>query len=133
FLGPSKDLMGKLSYEEQLSVLLHGSDLLEAWTGRRPVAHRSGGYSIDQNTVRALVSAGIPLDSSMNCEHSNSKLVWARNRIVEADGIVELPVTVADFVIDVRLGGYSSRVRSRRVKTDLNAFMLEDFHAYIRD
>ena len=61
FLPQTKDFMAKLSKDEQVQVLQHGVDLLKRWTGKKPIAHRSGGYSINQNTIEALALVGIPI------------------------------------------------------------------------
>jgi len=124
--------MAKLSFEQQKEVLEHGIELLEKWTGKRPVAHRSGGYSINQDTIAALAAVGIPIDSSMNCSHSNSIVTWSCNAIVEKDGIVELPVTVGEYVASARLGAIKLPFYRRLMKTDLDIFSCEEFLCYIR-
>ena len=38
------------------------------------IAHRSGGYSINENTMKALKNVGIKIDSSMQFLHPNCHL-----------------------------------------------------------
>jgi hypothetical protein len=124
--------MAKLSFEQQKQVLEHGIDLLEKWTGQRPIAHRSGGYSINQNTISALSAVGIPVDSSMNCSHPNSVVTWSKNAIIEKDGLVELPVTVGEYVAYAGVGSVKFPFYRRLMKTDLDIFSSEEFICYAR-
>lgn len=96
FLSPEKDLMAKLSLREQVDVLQHGSDLLYRWLGVRPIAHRSGGYSVDENTILALQEVGFKVDSSQNRAHPNSKLYWTFNALGMENDILQIPLTVYD-------------------------------------
>ena len=132
YLGPEFDFMAKLSFEQQKQVLEHGIELLEKWTGHRPIAHRSGGYSINQDTIAALSMVGIPVDSSMNCSHSNSTLTWSQNAIIEREGLVELPVTVGEYVANAGVGSVKYPFYRRLMKTDLDIFDTEEFVCYAR-
>jgi hypothetical protein len=120
--------MAQLSFEHQLAFLKAGMDMLTGWTGVAPVAHRSGGYSINANTVEALKAAGIVLDSSMNISHPNAQITWSRNAVVAKDGLVELPVTVQDYVL--KLPGLGDVYR-RTAKTDLNTCSLAELVAFV--
>jgi len=126
--GRLRGPMAQLSFEHQLGFLKAGMDMLTSWTGVAPVAHRSGGYSINADTVAALRSAGIALDSSMNIAHVNSQITWSRNAVVARDGIVELPVTVQDYVL--RVPGFREIYR-RTEKTDLNTCSLAELVAFV--
>jgi hypothetical protein len=132
YLGPELDFMAKLSFEQQKQVLEHGIELLKKWTGQRPVAHRSGGYSINQDTISALLAVGIPVDSSMNCSHPNSVVTWAQNAIIEKDGLVELPVTVGEYVACAGVGSVRFPFYRRLMKTDLDIFSSEEFICFAR-
>ena len=130
YLGSDLDFMTKLSFEQQKNVLEHGMELLHKWTGKVPIAHRSGGYSINQDTLSALSAVGIPVDSSMNCSHPNSVVTWSKNAIVEKSGIIELPVTVGEYVASLGLGSVRLPVYRRLMKTDLDIFSTEEFLIY---
>ena len=93
-----------------------------------PIAHRSGGYSINADTVEALRAAGIALDSSMNIAHANAQITWSCNAVVAKDGLVELPVTVQDYVL--KLPGLGDLYR-RTAKTDLNTCSLAELVAFV--
>lgn len=126
--GAQKEKTGRgpmtaLSCEQQRLFLQAGIDMLVRWTGIMPVGHRAGGYAINKDTVRALREAGIPLDSSMNVSHSNSKLTWSRNAVIEHDGVVEFPVTVQNYAF--------GRHYARLFKTDLNSCSLGELLAYV--
>ena len=121
------DFMAKLDLNQQIEVLEHGKELLKKWTGEYPIAHRSGGYSINQNTVDALRKVNIPVDSSMHYGHINSKLTWTKNQIIEREGIIELPVTV----FEVKL--LHKSIFKKIMKTDLDSCSFEEFKWYIED
>lgn len=66
-------------YKEQLDMIKTGSDLLEAEFGKRPTTFVAGRWSIDNNTVKALVNTGMERDCSATphskpCHHDWSKL-----------------------------------------------------------
>lgn len=128
YLSQEEDFMAKLSYDKQKSVLLHGLNLIEEWTGVRPVAHRSGGYSINADTVLAMRDLGIALDSSMHFGHPHSEVVWSTNAVVERDGIVELPVTLMEYCFRLPAVG---TVFSRSMKTDVDSCTLDELVAYV--
>lgn len=131
FLPQDHDFMAKLSFSQQVEVLERGIELLLKWIGRRPIAHRSGGYSIDENTVSALVKVGIPFDSSMRYGHRNSKIVWSANQLLQRQGLLELPVTVLRHRFDVPFVPGGHRFYNKILNTDLDCCRLGDFLAYV--
>jgi hypothetical protein len=68
------DLMALLDYNSQFSFIAQEKSWLSAQTGCPVLAHRSGGYSINHDTVKALENNHIKLDFSFNLFHSNCKL-----------------------------------------------------------
>lgn len=128
YLSQDRDFMAKLPVEQQKQVLSDGMAMIEEWTGVRPVAHRSGGYSINADTVTALKAVGIELDSSMHHGHPHSELVWTRNAVVERDGLLELPVTLMDYCF--RVPGLGAVYR-KSMKTDLDSCTLDELVAYV--
>ena len=132
-LGPSagriRGPMTGLSFDQQRAFLEAGIGMIKRWTGTAPVAHRSGGYAINADTVRALAAVGIPLDSSMNAGHSNSKITWSNNAVVQRDGVIELPVTNQNYTF--RLAGVE--LYRRAIKTDINACGVAELVAYVDD
>lgn len=130
FYPQQQDFMAKLEYSDQVEVLDRGIELLYKWTGTRPVAHRSGGYSINSDTIRALAAVGIRADSSMNCSHPNSEILWSRNQIIDKNGILEFPVTVFHQAVQFPLCSISRRLTSRLTKTDLDVCTLTELERY---
>lgn len=130
FMGADKDLMTKLSLDEQTNVLEHGMEMLYKWTGVYPIAHRSGGYSVNKDTLRALKSVGIPIDSSMYYGHPNSHETWSRNAIIKKDGIIELPVTLANYVRSFNILNKKIKLFERSMKTDIDFFDYSEFRKY---
>lgn len=128
YLSPQLDFMAKLTLDQQATLLREGMDMIESWTGQRPVAHRSGGYSINEDTITALKSVGIVLDSSMYHGHAHSRVSWSRNAVVERDGLLELPVTLMDYVF--KLPGMGAIYR-KPMKTDLDSCTLDELIAYV--
>jgi hypothetical protein len=130
YMGSSKDLMAKLSLDEQVHVLEHGMEMLHKWIGYYPIAHRSGGYSINSDTLEALSRVGIPIDSSMYHGHPNSLETWTKNAIVERNGVIELPVTMACYIGSIECCNNKWTFYKRLMKTDLNVFDYEEFKNY---
>ena len=130
YLPPKLDFMAKLSYGEQVAVLQHGVELFEKWLGKKPIAHRSGGYSINEDTVRAIKAVGIPCDSSMNASHANSKISWSFNRVIEREGLIEIPVTLLRYVVRMP-GAAKTYLYAKLKKTDLDHCSTQDLLAYV--
>lgn len=101
YLPQNLDFMSKLSLDQQIELLNHGIEFIHKWTGDKPIAHRSGGYSINDFTIEALIEVGIKIDSSMNASHPNSKVTWANNTITYRKGIIEIPVTFMEIQFDL--------------------------------
>jgi hypothetical protein len=128
YLSQAKDFMVKLSVAEQTAILMEGAQMIEEWTGRRPVAHRSGGYSINKDTLTALNRAGFRVDSSMHWGHPHSEIAWSRNQVLDHEGVLELPVTLIDYVFSLPLLGVIYR---KSMKTDLDTCSLEELLSYV--
>ena len=73
FLSSDKDLMAKLSLNEQIDLIAAGKIFFSTYFGVNVTAHRSGGYSVNADTIEALKANRIFIDSSYNSEHHNSK------------------------------------------------------------
>lgn len=82
------------------SQLIEGMEFLESRTGAPTIAHRSGGYSVDDEVLDAAVEVGLKVDSSANPVHSNSKVDWPVNSVgrIRPD-LWQVPIFVADFTI----------------------------------
>lgn len=87
-------------FEEQVAILEKGIALIEAWTGRRPVAHRAGAFLANLDTLRALESVGLQADSSLAPgSHAVLPLVHelgASNLAQCVGSVWEVPVTYFD-------------------------------------
>ncbi|HUT56382.1 MAG TPA: polysaccharide deacetylase family protein [Planctomycetota bacterium] len=60
----STDMLAELSEREQRALLEKGRDRIRAWTGRVPVAFRSGNMSVSESVLEQLSAVGIRIDSS---------------------------------------------------------------------
>lgn len=58
------DQMADLSRVRQKEIIVAGANLLEAWTGIRPIAFRAGNMGASEETLMALAEAGLWIDSS---------------------------------------------------------------------
>jgi len=58
------DQVADLSRERQKEIIVAGADLLEAWTGTRPIAFRAGNMGASEETLAALTEVGFWIDSS---------------------------------------------------------------------
>lgn len=87
--------MSQYSLDEQVYIIERGIEDIQKLTGKKPIAHRGGGYGIDKNTLLALNMAKMKIDSSMFYKNSNCKISGRyKNRVHELYGITEYPVSV---------------------------------------
>jgi peptidoglycan/xylan/chitin deacetylase (PgdA/CDA1 family) len=80
--------------EQQKEILGYGADLIEKWTGRRPVSFRAGGYVLNDETFEALQSLGFRIDSSVFFSSKNNRITpFTVNAVRMRGGVIEVPVT----------------------------------------
>lgn len=128
---PERPWMYQYSLEEQTDIIRHGKELLEEWTGESIVAHRSGGYGFNRDTLLALGRNGISVDSSMYPGHPNCLYAPAENVGDEYDGILEIPVTflVVDYYLDFRL--FKKYRKTVNAKTDIDSVPIQFLKTFV--
>jgi hypothetical protein len=96
-IGEWPDAFTCYDEEEQYRLLEQGAGIFRRLVGRPPVAFRAGGYAANRATLRALARLGVLLDSSANPAWSMSfpGEPMVPNRASRAEGVWEIPVTVA--------------------------------------
>jgi len=119
------NLMSDHNAEGQAAILEHGVELFRKWFGMRPMAHRSGGYSFNADTVTALKSTGFGIDSSMYPGHPNCLHVSGKNTLVDLGGILELPVTTCW----TRFSALGCSFR-KEMKTDIDTSTLPELQEF---
>lgn len=62
--SPRTDQMADLDRDRQREMIVRGADLLEKWGGPRPIAFRAGNMGASEETLAALLEAGLWIDSS---------------------------------------------------------------------
>jgi hypothetical protein len=62
--------------DEQRYLLEEGSDRLEQWTGRRPVAFRAGNMGASEASLPHLAAAGIHIDSSYTFPYAGGRCLF---------------------------------------------------------
>jgi hypothetical protein len=95
--NPSQWAMSSYSLDDQTKIVRDGVRMLHAWTGRPVLAHRTGAYAANQDTLTALEQSGVLLDSSYFWQNPNSHLDAARlprNLPTTIGKVLEIPVTV---------------------------------------
>lgn len=122
FFPPHKDLMAKLTKTEQADVISHGIEKMIEWTSIAPSIHRSGGYSVNQDTLSALASVGINYDSSVNSASSNTLIEKEKNGPYFIGPIVEFPLTTAKLRASFTLW---PTIELGEIKTELKNYRLE--------
>ncbi len=127
YVSGSKDMMAKLSADEQYKVLEEGAAMIEKWTGGRPRVHRSGGYSINEGTFKALERSGFLMDSSIHYSHGNNKFHPTKGRAVMVGELFELPVTLMRYRSSLQ--GRSGW--SKLLKTDVDTSWLGELIHYV--
>ena len=58
-------MLGNLSYELQLEKIFFATDFIEKRFGLRPISFRAGRWGLGRNTIRALMSCGYQVDTSV--------------------------------------------------------------------
>jgi peptidoglycan/xylan/chitin deacetylase (PgdA/CDA1 family) len=105
--------MRQYSLGEQEEILGRGIELFAKWTGGMPVAHRAGAFGANSDTMRALKTSGIPVDSSVHPDRPNCHLSTPVNQISEHNGIVEVPVIGFDSQVHYRAAALTFYRRRR--------------------
>jgi hypothetical protein len=118
---------------EQIKIIGHGAELLEKWTGSRPVAHRAGGYGMNEDTFAALEANAIAVDSSVFHGEPRCRFAPTRNRVIETGRVVELPVTICHVKPEISLGPLTFKQSPRYMKTDIDAASLEVLLRFVEE
>lgn len=122
------------SLDEQIKIVKEGKELIKEWTGEYPIAHRAGAYGINEDTLRALQVNNIPIDSSMFFSCPNCKVTWTRNKVVEKDSLIEIPVTVFSRKCYVNLGHIKIPFcNNYYVKTDIDWATLDELKFFVQE
>jgi peptidoglycan/xylan/chitin deacetylase (PgdA/CDA1 family) len=126
--------MADCSLDEQTDIIGEGAEKLTKWTGRKPVAYRGGAYySLNEDTFRALRAGGLAVDATMYYGQPRCKYVTTHNRVVEVDGIIELPVTICRLRPEIPVGPIKYKRRPHYVKTDINAVGLDVLLRFVQE
>lgn len=87
--------MHQYSLKEQIEILELGKEKINDWIGKYPIAHRAGGYGINEDTLKALSQVGIPYDSSYFYGNGNCKFQCdVKNKPFRIGKVVEIPITL---------------------------------------
>jgi len=78
--------------ENQIAIISEGAQNIEKWSGRYPVAFRGGAFDADINTLKALRTLNIPIDSSLSGPGHKLATILPINKVGEYEGIVEVPL-----------------------------------------
>jgi peptidoglycan/xylan/chitin deacetylase (PgdA/CDA1 family) len=108
--GPmfGSESMQQASLEKQVEILKRGMELIRQWTGKTVIAHRSGGFYSNMDTLKACQLVGLRIDHSfspISGDTALAKLLPATNLPREIDGVVELPIT---YYVQARVGNWQS-------------------------
>lgn len=112
--------MYQYSLEEQIEILQLGKQKIKEWTGKNPIAHRAGGYGINENTFKALERVGIQYDSSYFYGNENCKLQCdVKNKPFKVSNVTEIPITVFEKTLNYNLFGINISRRECFQKLDV--------------
>lgn len=90
-----KNYMYEYSFDEQCEIISFGRRLIEDVIGEKPIVHRAGSYGANNDTLRALHSNGIYIDSSLYYGNSRCRIESdCVNEICKINNVWEVPVTV---------------------------------------
>jgi peptidoglycan/xylan/chitin deacetylase (PgdA/CDA1 family) len=94
---PSREYLTDFPRAEKKKLFQEGIENLLKAGAPRPIAHRAGAFSIDEDTLSLLVELGIPMDSSIFPPDPLSKVQLPPdliNRFVRIGGPYQLPITL---------------------------------------
>jgi len=129
----NREHMWQYSLEEQIEIIGEGRTLIKEWTSEFPVAHRAGAYGINEDTLKALSVNNIPVDCSMFYSHPNCKIVWTRNRIMEREGTIEIPITGFFKNIYCDFGLFRLKITKGFIKTDIDWCSLDELKYSVQE
>lgn len=127
----SKKHLWQYSLDEQIKIIKNGKGLLKEWTGEYPVSHRAGAYGFNEDSIKALCTNDIPIDSSMFYNHPNCKVTWTKNKVVEKKGIIEIPVTGFYRNSCWKIGSKRLKINQRFIKTDIDWATLDELKYFV--
>ena len=112
--------MHQYSLKEQIEILELGKEKIKEWTGNYPIAHRAGGYGINEDTFEALSQVGILHDSSYFYGHKNCKFPCdVKNKPFRVGEVTEIPITVFKRVVNRKFLNRNILHREHFQKLDL--------------
>jgi peptidoglycan/xylan/chitin deacetylase (PgdA/CDA1 family) len=117
--------MSEYSLVDQIDLIANGTRLMRGWIGRKPRAHRAGSYGVNGDTLRALATNGILVDSSYYEGRSICRcFVNKANQPMWYCGVLEVPITVA--VSPRKLCGFPFPLLSKYRKIDVNGMSCQE-------
>lgn len=111
YSAPSpNDFIGHLPERVQMDLLSEAARYFQIFAGSAPTAFRAGCYAGSLSMLRCLKRLGIRVDSSFNpCYHPSTSFpdhAFTPNAVAEAEGVWEVPVTVARSPLPEGYRGY---------------------------
>jgi hypothetical protein len=141
--------MHQYSLKEQIEILGLGKRKIKEWISKYPVAHRAGGYGINEDTFRALENIGIYYDSSYFYGNDNCKVYYdIKNVPFKVGNITEIPITVFKRITnrsffsiniyqreyfqkhDIRYGATEDEIKELISKSDNDINIILFFHSF---
>lgn len=88
--------MHQYSVDEQIYLINKGIEDIYSLTGKKPIAHRAGGYGVNKDTFIALNQCGLKVDASIFYKNKVCKIHTSGiiNKISDYMGVIEVPVSV---------------------------------------
>ncbi len=114
-----REFMHQYSFEEQKAIIKFGKEFIEDAIGKQVNSHRAGGYGFNENTLNACIENNILIDSSNFYGHPNCQTVITKNKVVEKNGLFEIPIT-------------SFRLNGKISKLDINWLAYDDLEKVLK-
>ncbi len=91
---PKRRYLSEYAIETQREIIKTGLDSIQKWTGVPAIAHRAGGYGMNESAITVLQEAGVKYDSSYHYqnEHCTLPLVH-KNAPYKINEVWEIPVS----------------------------------------
>lgn len=124
--------MADFSFEKQFEYIKEGITIFNK-LGIIPKAYRSGAYSINKDTLKALEANSIFIDSSIFPFDERSEIESTPNKIVNFGKVLELPINVFERKTVLRLPFCNITLRKSYSKTDLDWCSLDELLWFIEN
>lgn len=124
--------MAEFTFEKQFEYIKEGITIFNE-LGITPKAYRSGAYSINKDTLKALEANSIFIDSSIFPFDKRSEIENIPNKIIKIGQILELPINIFEKKIVLKTPFGDLTIHKNYSKVDLDWCSLDELLWFIEN